>query len=94
MRSAEVTWSSSGRRPQVRRCAVLTGRWRRTTVAGLWAVACGAPGGIFGTGQHLALIASVVVAAVVTTIAAAVDEGSRRAPATPVADWKDGVPRR
>jgi hypothetical protein len=50
-------------------------------VAGPWAVGlavvCGVPDGIFGSGQHLALIDSTAVAAVVMTIAAAVAERSR-----------------
>lgn len=55
-------------------CAtVLTGRLRPTSAAGLWAVAlsvlCGVPDGIFGTGQHLLLIGSIVAVAAVAVMA-------------------------
>ena len=56
-------------------CTLLTGRWRRTALAGLFAialaVACGKPDGIFGTGEHLAFVGSVVAVTVVATASAA-----------------------
>ena len=61
--------------------AVLTGRWRPTAWAGLWAasaaVLCGVPDGIFGTSEHLLLIAAIVaVAAVATSTVAAAEPES------------------
>ncbi|WP_194905913.1 sodium:calcium antiporter [Catenulispora rubra] len=64
-------------------CVLLTGRWRRTAAAGLFAIAlavvCGWPDGIFGTSEHLTFIASVIAVSVVSTTAAAVVDRSRSA---------------
>jgi hypothetical protein len=63
-------------------CALLTGRWTRTALAGVWAIALGVPlglaDGIWGTGEDLAMLGIVLVASVLSTAAAVILQG--RAP--------------
>ena len=59
-------------------CALLTGRWIPTGLAGLWviglAVVLGLPDAIWGTSTHLAFLAAVAAVAMVSTLAAALVE--------------------
>jgi hypothetical protein len=59
-------------------CAVLTGRWARTVVAGAWATALavllGLPDGIWGTPTHAVFISAVVIIAIISTSSAAIIE--------------------
>jgi cation:H+ antiporter len=54
-------------------CAALTGRWPRTALSGALAVGLavllGVPDGVWGTATHLAFLGSVLVIALVTTLA-------------------------
>jgi cation:H+ antiporter len=65
-------------------CALLTGRWMLTALAGLWviglAVLLGVPDGIWGTSMHLAFLGAVGTVSVVSTAAAAVLRNSRPGP--------------
>ena len=62
-------------------CALLTGRWVRTALAGAWALALGAldgvPDGIWGTREHLTFLAAVGIVAVTATLGAAVIQRRR-----------------
>jgi cation:H+ antiporter len=62
-------------------CALLTGRWARTGVAGAWATALavllGLPDGIWGTTTHFVFLAAVVIVALVSTSSAAIIERHR-----------------
>jgi hypothetical protein len=63
-------------------CSVLlTGRWRPTIIAGLWAtglgVALGVPDGIWGTATHGVFVAAVAVVAMASTVGAAVIQAGR-----------------
>lgn len=62
-------------------CVLLTGRWRPTALAGLWAVALalalGLPDGIWATSTHAAFLGSVAVVAVTATTASWVIERRR-----------------
>ncbi len=55
-------------------CALLTGRWSRTALSGAvavgLAVVLGVPDGVWGTATHLAFLSAVLVAALVSTLAA------------------------
>jgi len=59
-------------------CALLSGRWIRTALVGVLAIALaivlGVPDGIWGTFEHLAFLGAVFVVAVVSTCSAAVIE--------------------
>jgi cation:H+ antiporter len=57
-------------------CALLTGRWTRTGIAGALAIALavllGLPDGIWGTSTHAVFLATVVIVAIISTSSAAV----------------------
>jgi hypothetical protein len=59
-------------------CALLTGRWARTGVAGAWATALavllGLPDGIWGTSTHAVFTSAVVIVSIITTASAAIIE--------------------
>jgi hypothetical protein len=61
-------------------CALLTGRWAQTALAGACAVGLavilGVPDRIWGTAAHLAFLAAVLVVALVNTLAALIIERS------------------
>ena len=61
--------------------ALLTGRWVRTALTGLWAVSLavvlGLPDGIWASATHLAFIAAVATVALVATAAAALISNAR-----------------
>jgi hypothetical protein len=67
-------------------CALLTGRWIPTGLAGAWviglAVVLGLPDGIWGTRTHLAFLAAVTAVAMVSILAAALIE-NRAPPSRP-----------
>ena len=56
-------------------CALLTGRWRRTALTGVFAlslgVLLGVPDGIFSTYEHYAFLAAIAVVTVAATLSAA-----------------------
>jgi hypothetical protein len=59
-------------------CALFTGRWLATAVAGVWAVALaalvGVPDGIWATTTYAAYVVGVAIATVTATLAAAIIE--------------------
>jgi hypothetical protein len=62
-------------------CALLTGRWALTALAGAWAIALavllGFPDEIWGTSTHLAFLGAVVIIAIISTSSAAALEYRR-----------------
>ena len=63
-------------------CGLLTGRWKRTATAGIWALALavilGIPDQIWGTPIHLALLGAVAAVTIVSITSAAVIEHIHR----------------
>jgi hypothetical protein len=61
--------------------ALLTGRWVRTALTGVWvislAVVLGIPDGIWASATHLAFIAAVASVALAATVAAALISNPR-----------------
>ena len=62
-------------------CALLTGRWALTALAGAWTIALavllGFPDEIWGTSTHLESLAAVVIVAIISTSSAIVIERRR-----------------
>jgi hypothetical protein len=57
-------------------CALLTARWTKTALAGVWAVVLGVPlgipDGIWGSSEYLAMLGIVLIASVLSTAAAVI----------------------